>query len=187
MNINTYYYYNTKTHLGALAKTLLIFMCVRVCLEGNRAGCMYFPSPGHHTPSQLKSPQKGFGLSSSLIYFAYKGWGNFHRASNNATHPHSHYKMPIYILYVPVWICLGRTVTNGGDVVKVFMLCNPTVYLLVIQASEGKHILCLISHLLSGWIHSFSRMPYEDNSRTVRGWEAGCAPVCTRVNGGILA
>lgn len=52
--------------------------------------------------------------------------------------------------------------------VKVFMLCNPTVYLLVIQASEGKHILCLISHLLSGWIQSFSGMPYEDKSRAVR-------------------
>lgn len=47
--------------------------------------------------------------------------------------------------------------------VKVFMLCNPTVYLLVIQGSEGKHILCLISHLLSGWIHSFSKKPYGDN------------------------
>ena len=67
------------------------------------------------------------------------------------THTHTgHYKMAIYISYVPVWICLGHTVTNGGDVVKVFMLCNPTVYLLVIWGSEGKHILCLISHLLSG-------------------------------------
>ncbi len=49
--------------------------------------------------------------------------------------------------------------------VKVFMLCNPTVYLLVIPGSEGKHILCLISHLLSGWIHSFSKKPYGDNKQ----------------------
>lgn len=51
--------------------------------------------------------------------------------------------------------------------VKVFMLCNPTVYLLVIWVSEEKHILCLISHLLSDWIHSFSGMPYGDNSEVV--------------------
>lgn len=82
--------------------------------------------------------------------------------------------MPIYISYVPVWICLGNTLTNEGDVVKVFMPCNPTVYLLVIQGSEGKHILCLISHLLSGWIHSFSKMPYGDT----RGM---CARVCVCV------
>lgn len=157
-------------------------MYVSVYLEVIRAGCMYISSPG--PPSQLKSPQKGFSLLSSSVYFAYKGCGSPHRASKNVkkkTHSHSHthteghYKMPIYISYVPVWICLGCMVTNGGDMVKVFMLCNPTVYLLVIQASEGKHILFLISHLLSGWIHSFSRMPYEDSSRAVRGWEAGCA------------
>lgn len=53
--------------------------------------------------------------------------------------------------------------------VKVFMLCNPTVYPLVIRVSEEKHILCLISHLLSDWIHSFSGMPYGDNSGVVRG------------------
>lgn len=66
---------------------------------------------------------------------------------------------------------MGHTVTNGGDVVKVFMLCNPTVYLLVIRGSEGKHILCLISHLLSGWIHSFSEMPYGDNKEITGGRE----------------
>ena len=55
--------------------------------------------------------------------------------------------------------------------VKVFMLCNPTVYLLVIRGSEGKHILCLISHLLSGWIHSFSEMPYGDNKEITGGRE----------------
>lgn len=37
--------------------------------------------------------------------------------------------------------------------------------------SEGKHILCLISHLLSGWIHSFSKMPCGDNKGFVRGRE----------------
>ena len=57
--------------------------------------------------------------------------------------------------------------------VKVFMLCNPTVYLLVIPGSEGKHILCLISHLLSGWIHSFSKMPYGDNKGIIRGSREG--------------
>lgn len=61
--------------------------------------------------------------------------------------------------------------------VKVFMLCNPTVYLLVIWVSEEKHILCLISHLLSGWIHSFSRMPYGDNSGVVGGLR-GCFCAC---------
>lgn len=42
---------------------------------------------------------------------------------------------------------------------------QPTVYLLVIRGSEGKHILCLIFHSLSGWIHSFSKKAYGDNKR----------------------
>lgn len=64
--------------------------------------------------------------------------------------------------------------------VKVFMLCNPTGYLLVIRGSEGKHILRLISHLLSGWIHSFSKMPYGDNKGIIRGREERVC-VCTSI------
>lgn len=103
-------------------------------------------------------------------------------AHNTQAHPQSctigHYKTPIYISYAPVWISLGHTATNGGDVVKVFMPCNPTVYLLVIQGNEGKHILRSRSHLLSGWIHSFSKMPYGNNKSIMRGRGGMCVCFC---------
>lgn len=119
------------------------------------------------------------GFSSSSIYFVYLGWPVPVEYDDNAqrtqahtySHTISHYKISIYISYVPVWICLGSIATTGGDVVKVFMSCNPTVYLLVIQRSEGKHILRLIPRLLSGWIHSFSKMPYGNNKRITSGLE----------------
>lgn len=108
-------------------------------------------------------------------------------AHNTQAHPQSytigHYKMPIYISYAPVWISLGHTATNGGDAVKVFMPCNPTVYLLVIQGNEGKHILRPRSHLLSGWIHSFSKMPSGNNKSIMRGRGGICVRYCGSVHG----
>lgn len=162
-------------------------VCVCVCL-GNKcrhvAGLnifsLYCPATAicHHNSSPHRKACSLFPLNLLCL----QGLESPCRASlqcNTLRRTHAHtngrYKVPIHISYVPVWISLGNTLTNEGDMVKVFMLCNPTVYLLVIQGSERKHILCLISHLLSGWIHSVRKMPYGDN-KGIRGRVSVCIP-----------
>lgn len=150
--------------------------CVCVCLGDNKgrhvAGLgifsLYWPATAicHHNSSPHRKACSLFPLNLLCLQGLEgpcRAWLQCNTLRRTHAHTNGCYKVPIYISYVPVWISLGNTLTNEGDMVKVFMLCNPTVYLLIIRGSERKHILCLISHLLSGWIHSFRKMPYGDN------------------------